>query len=239
MAARGAPKGRRPAGWSKALALELAAGAGSLEAELRRIGAVVGCKVVTLKAEMLRWSKSDPEFRREYLELMAGKHRGRGGRPVVFTDEKKAEFLAAYGTERRILPACTKAGVAYRTLWAAISPSNASYDKPFHEAFENLRRELVAAYEDVVSEIVLDPAIEPRVRLHGALRALESLDKANWSRTNQVTLQGKVEHEHKVILDPEKIRATIAKEFQHFLPAPAPSTTAEEPIEGEVVDATH
>lgn len=248
MGARGRPKGPRPAGWGPDFVLrwmELHPN-GNIMPFLERLAAdTPGTVAGSLYQEITRWKRKDPVFRERYRTLSDGRHpaaNNTGGaanaieaRPGM--EDWKVKAAMVYLETGSRFQVAQVMGIGFATLNNKLSKGCTDFDEELRGLFDQVDQIRLAEYEGLIPWALAEAKAQADVKtvLQYAIEVLGRLDRDKWSRREERTITGKIDHHHVHEVRQQRAIADAA-EVSRRLFAPR---DAVEVIEAEAVEVPH
>jgi hypothetical protein len=229
------PVPRRPEGWSKEYVLQWLRDNPELRPHhlFAEAGERTGVRVRMLSEDVTRWKRKDYGFAATIRGLLAGrppiwqKPRREVDRPN-WREEWAEEYLQSGDREA----ASEAVGSSWAYLYRLTLPNGGRYDDAFAKVVEDCIAIRTVTWENRLEWAGLKAMEQGDARTLGnlALSVLERLNKKQWTRSEDRSINAKVEHEHthRLILTEGQAQAVrhaellAAKLPFALLPTPAP-----------------
>lgn len=202
-------------------------------------------KPTTLYAEVTRWRAQDPEFERQYGEVLEGRGVSRAGGlpPREQLDPSIADWRLKFCEDLfetgKKLEAARRSPFSWEEIVKKLNRSTPSYDHQFAEMVHEVQMKLCAEMEGGFVEAFRESSGRDKAWI--AKNWLERQDPARWGKQVELIHSGAVAvnhtHTHRLELPKEERLALLADEQQKFFAESYPAALPEPVIEGEVVSA--
>lgn len=230
-------KRERPHGWGKAYVLDRLKAGERLEAICANAAAGLDTVVArTLKGDVLRWCRQDPEFRAYYRELAPKRSTTRA--PFRGSGNWKLDWGKQYLAKNGDLAAAARAvGVSPIYVYACLNPNDKGYDPTLAQIRASADTLLLAQTEGILRGSVAQAWEAGDYKTAGFLadKILEKLDRAKWGREQRVVMSGSVEHHHTISRE-ERLLAAAEDQRAYFERVRTVSSLPPAPADAEVIE---